>query len=444
MEKTDNNNDEMSKRKQGRRSNGCGGLKLHGNIWYARYTPPHGKRVEVSTHTSNREEALRILATYTEPFRKGKSDEEIKLRLQQSLDIMELKREVAKAERLKLDDLAERFAAHRNLADATTQTVVNYKRHIDTLVGAVKKVRPSAMYMDDVTMEVADAAMGELTKRYTPAAYNLALATLRRCWDLFSPRSNPFKNIAKRKTDKSRHRQYISEDDIRRIFNACRDDLERAVWGVGIYTGLRCGDVCNLRYGDLSKDLSTITCTPMKTKRHMPEPLVIPVAPPLKVLLSKVLQWNKIGNEDAKDEPLWIDYKRRYEYGASEYFKPTLEKAGLQSSHLDEDGHRAIDTGYHVTRRAFVRFASKYMSPFLVQKIVGHADISMTEHYFDSCPDDMREGLERMPDFTGDKKYNKKSEEEEIMELLESTRLEGESKLECLRRLASGSVRVAG
>ena len=75
---TNNELDEMSKRKQGRRSNGCGGLKLHGNTWYARYTDALGNRREVSTHTGNREEALKILATYTSPIRESKSQEEVK------------------------------------------------------------------------------------------------------------------------------------------------------------------------------------------------------------------------------------------------------------------------------------------------------------------------------------------------------------------------------
>ena len=445
MNQEEGNTENMSKRKQGRRSNGCGGLKLHGNIWYARFTPPHGKRVSISTHTSNREEALRILATYTEPYRKSKSEEEIKLRLQQSLDIMELQREVAKVERTRLDELVEKFLTHRNLADATSGTLLNYKHHLNALLEAVKKIKPNAVFMDEVTMEVADAAMGELTKKYTPASYNLALATLRRCWDLFSPRNNPFMKISKRKLDKSRHRKVISEDDIRRIFNACRDDVERAVWGVGFYAGLREGDICNLNYGALSSDMSTLTWLPQKTKRHMPEPLVIPVAPPLKALLSKVLKWHMIGNEQFKDEPLWADYKRRYATGVSDFFKRTLEKAGLKSSLIDEDGHRKVLTGFHITRLAFVTFASKYMSPFLVQKIVGHAHISMTAHYFQTQEDDMRKGLDQMPDFTGNNPpIVIKTEEEQIALLLDEVRREGESKLDCLKRLITSSVRVAG
>ena len=184
---------------------------------------------------------------------------------------------------------------------------------------------------------------------------------------------------------------------------------------------------------------------PQKTKRHMSEPLEIPICQSLKELLTKVLKWHMIGNEQFKDEPLWIDYKRRYATGVSEWFGRTLKKAGLQTSHIDEDKHRAIDTGFHITRHAFVTFASRYMSPFLVQRIVGQSDITMTEHYFREREDDMRKGLEQMPDFASEKREGVKvaSESDEIVKLLESVRRDGESNLECLQRLIASSVRVA-
>lgn len=141
---------------------------------------------------------------------------------------------------------------------------------------------------------------------------------------------------------------------------------------------------------------------------------------------------SKIGNMDV--------FKR-----VSDFFKRTLEKAGLKSSLIDEDGHRKVLTGFHITRLAFVTFASKYMSPFLVQKIVGHAHISMTAHYFQTQEDDMRKGLDQMPDFTGNNPpIVIKTEDEQIALLLDEVKREGESKLDCLKRLITSSVRVAG
>lgn len=427
----------MSKRKQGRRSNGCGNVRLKGNTYYCRYTDARGVRREVPAHTSNYQEALKVLATYTEPIRKAESDEEIKLRLRQQIEVLELRKDVAKIERLRLDELTEKFLNHRNLTDATSGTKNCYKAHLSNLVNAIKAKYPDVVNVDDVTIEVADGAMNELTKTYTATAYNLALATYRRAWKMFG-KTNPFLKIEKRKVDKSRHRMNVTEDDIRRIFKACRDDVERAVWGVGVYTGLRLGDVCSLNYGALAKGLQSITWTPQKTKRHMQNPLTIPVCPALRALLTKVLDWSKIGNDNERDTPLWADYKKRYHGDISEWFGRTLKKAGLQTSHKGDDGHKQVDTGFHITRHFFISNAARYMSPLLVQKIVGHSSIDMTAHYYHDNQADMEAGLSQMPDFNAEKpKSGCKDEIGEIVKTLNELRVEGESALECLRRLAS-------
>ena len=431
----------MSRRKQGRRNNGMGGVSLRGNTYYARWTDANGERHDVSTHTSNKEEALRILATYTTPIRESKSDEEIKLRLQQSIEVIELRTGLKKVERLKLDDLVEKFLAHRDLADATQRTKDNYKRHLNNLVSEIKKKYPRITHLDEVSFSVVDDVMGELANHYTPMAYNLAISTYRRCWGLLS-RSNPFKKVKKREVDKSRQRIKISEDDVRRIFASCRDDEERAVWGVGVYTGLRCVDVCNLNYGALSEGLTSITWTPIKTKRHMPNPLTIPIHPILRDLLLKVLDTNKIGKEEEKDTPLWKDFKRRCDSGrVSYYFARTLKRAKLPTSHLDDKGHMQVDTGFHITRLAFVTFACQHLTPLLVSKIVGHSSLKMTAHYCQANQEALMEGISQIPDLTCAKSDEVKpkvmSEVEEVMNILNELKDEDESVVDCLKRIVS-------
>ncbi len=436
-------NPNMGRRKQGRRANGMGNVQLRGNTYYARWTDANGERQDISTHTSNRDEALRILATYTTPIRESKSQEEIKLRLQQSIEVLELHKDLKKVGRVKLDDLVEKFLAHRELADTTHDTKDIYKRHLTSLVSKIKEKFPRVKSIDEVSYDIVDDVMGDLIKQYTPMTYNLAISTFRRCWKLFA-RSNPFLKIAKRKVDKSRHRVLITEDDVRKIFASCRDDVERAIWGVGVYTGLRCVDVCNLNYGALSKGLTTITWTPIKTKRHMSEPLTIPIHPILRNLLLKVLDTNKIGKEEEKDTLLWADFKRRNDNRRTcVYFRKTLKKAGLQTSHKDNDGHRQIDTGFHITRLAFVTFASTHLSSMLVSKIVGHSSLKMTEHYCQANQKALMEGISQMPNFTCEKvevETSKENDEvKEVMSFLNELKDEGESALDCLKRLASAS-----
>lgn len=431
----------MGRRKCGRSSNGQGGVILRGNTYYARYTDAMGVRREVSTHTSNREEALKVLKNYTKPILEAKSTEEIKLNLQHELDVIELRKEEKKVDRIRLAELVDKFVNHRILLDATTRTKDSYARHLRALLRIIKSKYPNLKTIDDVTNEVVEDVLGELTKHYTPDSYNLAISTYKRCWGMFS-RNNPFLKVQNRKVDKSRHRQVVSEDDIRRIFDKCRDAKERAVWGVGVYTGLRCGDVCNLTYGALDRDLKSITWMPQKTKRHMSQPLTIPICPTLKGLLLEVLDRFKIGNPTFKETPLWEDYKKRYATRAIvRWFAKTLKRAGLSSSHIDENGHRQFDTGFHITRLAFVSFASKHLSPLLVSKIVGHSSLKMTSHYCQENQDALMEGISQMPNFTKPKEANenahRKDETQEVMKVLGEMKEGQETPLETLLRLIS-------
>ncbi len=431
----------MGRRKQGRRRNGMGNVQLRGNTYYARWTDANGDRQDVSTHTSDRDEALRILATYTTPIRESKSHEEIKLRLQQSIDVLELRKGIKKIVKVKLDELVEKFLAHRELADITKGTRIVYKQQLSKLVSTIKAKYPNIKSIDEVSFDIVDDVMGEIIKQYTPMTYNLALSTYQRCWKLFA-RSNPFLKIAKRKVDKSRHRITITEDDVRKIFAKCRGDVERAIWGVGVYTGLRCGDVCSLNYGALDKDLTSITWTPMKTRRYMPHPLTIPIHPILRNLLLRVLDLNKIGKEEEKNTPLWADFKRRYDSRyIFEYLGRTLKKAGFKIYHMDDEGHRQMETGFHITRLAFVSFADGHLSSMLVSKIVGHSSLKMTEHYFQEHYETFAKGIAQMPDLTrarGKARRPKpKSDEEKVMNILNGLKDEGESVLDCLKRILS-------
>ena len=136
--------------------------------------------------------------------------------------------------------------------------------------------------------------------------------------------------------------------------------------------------------------------------------------------------------------------ENRYGNGLQRWFACTLKKAGLKSSIKDENNHTHVLTGYHITRLAFVTLASKFMSPLLVQKIVGHSSIEMTEHYCQANQEQIREGLSQMPDFTNATGAIKpRSEVEMVMDLLEELRNDGESPLACLRRLVENSSRVA-
>ncbi len=65
-----------------------------------------------------------------------------------SIDVIELRKDVAKLERLKLEDIAEKFINHRNLADTTAASKENYRNHLTKLLEVVKKVVRTTLKVD--------------------------------------------------------------------------------------------------------------------------------------------------------------------------------------------------------------------------------------------------------------------------------------------------------
>jgi hypothetical protein len=79
----------------------------------------------------------------------------------------------------------------------------------------------------------------------------------------------------------------------------------------------------------------------------------------------------------------------------------------------------------------------------LVSKIVGHSTLKMTAHYCQANQKALMEGISQMPNFTCEKvevETSKENDEvKEVMSFLNELKDEGESALDCLKRLASAS-----
>ena len=64
-----------------------------------------------------------------------------------------------------------------------------------------------------------------------------------------------------------------------------------------------------------------------------------------------------------------------------------------------ENGKKKLLCGFHSLRHTFVSMAIESGMPsMLVQKIVGHSSVNMTEHYFHENMAKASEGISQMPD----------------------------------------------
>lgn len=133
---------------------------------------------------------------------------------------------------------------------------------------------------------------------------------------------NPWK-VAKPQKDASqqKHGRAFTMDEVRSILDACNYDWQRHCVMIGLYTGLRLGDIFRLRWEHINLENGEIShFKPSKTARHDVE-VYLPLHPSLNAYLARFRKFS--GNVINAS----CDADRFGEY----YFSKILKKAGLES-----------------------------------------------------------------------------------------------------------------
>lgn len=74
---------------------------------------------------------------------------------------------------------------------------------------------------------------------------------------------------------------------LQRMCDAAKGEMRRLL-ALGIYTGLRLGDVATLRWGEVDLVRGIIRRVPNKTSRRNTKPVLIPIHPSLRAMLAEI------------------------------------------------------------------------------------------------------------------------------------------------------------
>jgi integrase len=159
----------------------------------------------------------------------------------------------------------------------------------------------------------------------------------------------------------------------------------------------------------------TITVIPIKVKRFIKKPIVIPIHNSLYNILLQ-LRENK-----GDSEYVLPDCKKSYD---TKYLKNKILKI-FQDCEIKTyemvDGKKKFLVGFHSLRHTFVSMnLNEGMNPLLVQNIVGHSSVDMTRNYFHQNENVLRDGINKMPDLIECKEYIDMSIKDDDLELLRS------------------------
>lgn len=141
-------------------------------------------------------------------------------------------------------------------------------------------------------------------------------------------------------------------------------------------TGLRCRSVVNIRLDDLDLDNRLLQIRELKSKRFT----VLPITDGLFSILNRYIRRWDLGE--------WLFPK---ENGGQ------LKSEGLQSAYKRYAKARGVPYGLHALRHYFATEAVKAgVTPFALQKILGHSDISVTMKYVNLVNGDLEHEMDKV------------------------------------------------
>ena len=203
--------------------------------------------------------------------------------------------------------------------------------------------------------------------------------------------SNPFSSIPKLDV-KDETRDAFTPEELKLIYDNL-DDFTRPLFMMAVWTGLREGDICTLKWREVDLERRLITRKTRKTGAIVQ----IPISDQLYDLI--------VAAPRTKSEFVFPKHAEMYMTngcGVSYRIKQFLERLGIETTRVPEGRTRAISVkDLHSCRHTFCYYAGVAGIPLaVVQAIVGHMSPEMTKHYqAHATLEDKRRGMERLSFF---------------------------------------------
>lgn len=214
-----------------------------------------------------------------------------------------------------------------------------------------------------------------IIRRKAPKGYKVYFRNLKAAFNKAEQwgyvNKNPFKNIKLRK-EQSSFPIILELTDLESISNHTANDVHKEIFLFAYYTGMRLGEVVNIRWGniDLKSDLITVGGKEFQTKSRQQR--VIPIC---KDLRSRLILYKKQKDElKLKKEHFVFAKNNGFPYG-EDYISKTFKKA-CRKAHLDEEIH------FHTLRHSFAsKLVQEGVNLYTVKELLGHQSITTTEVY---------------------------------------------------------------
>jgi integrase len=317
-----------------------------------------------------------------------------------------------------LDAAWEAYVASVNRPDSGPRTLKGYEAQWQQFVEWVAKTRPMVTELRQVSAAVAEAYAeymlkevrgkqknprtgveeeGVLKRSFSTNTFNKHVRLLELVFRVLARKAgltgNPWADVS-RKTENKASRRELTVQELNTICNRASGELQ-ALLVLGIYTGLRLGDCCTLRWSEVDMDRKIVLRVPNKTARRKGLPVHVPIHPTLLRFLSQTPAKQRTGFVLPEHAAIYRDNDTE----VAKRVRRHLIRCGIQV-HKEGTGFKrapsrgkrmknvhtgtraVVEVGFHSLRHSFVSLCRQSNAPLaVVEAIVGHSNPAMTRHY---------------------------------------------------------------
>ncbi len=368
-------------------------------FWYACYTDPGGKQRQRSTKETNRKNALRIAESYERAYRSARTEHQAR-------------------------QVIAGIYAEIHGDDLVTMSTRKYlngwlnRRELEVARASLSRYSTVVAQFLESLGERADRDISYLTARDIAAFRNglverLSVATANTAVKILRSalkqalrdgliQVNPADQVSTLKEDSDRiKRRPLTIDELKKVLEVADGEWQSIIL-TGVYTGQRLGDIGRLRWSNVDLARGEIMLTARKTGRR----IVIPVAGPLRE------HFLGMPTPSKSDTPVFPKAFAVIERDGdvsvlSQQFAGILVEAGLAKAQSKKPTGKGRSTkrktnelSFHSLRHTATSLMKNAGIPAaVVQDIIGHDSVAVSQHYTVIDLDSKRRAVDAMPVF---------------------------------------------
>jgi len=315
----------------------------------------------------------------------------------------------AKTEKLTLSDAWQAWLDNPKKRNPGPVTIQNYRSEWERFYkkdadpkkrGWIQRQPVELQYLHEITPALAEDYATDLWKsNVAPGTYNAHINFLKSLFRVLKTRAglvtNPWEDIPAMAKERE-SRRMLTPKELKKVCHTATGSL-RYMIAIGLYTGMRLGDVVTLRWDAIHADEGFIEIMPMKTRR-LNKQVRLPVHPVLEALLKELRA--KAG----QGEHLFPQDREEYlkDRGAvTQRIQQLFTDCGIQTKEAATNGHRRmaiVRVGFHSLRHSFVSLCAANRVPQVaIMELVGHGSPAMTALYSHAGDEQKAKAIAALP-----------------------------------------------